>query len=78
MPNVPFQRHEKLIFKLQRVPIIISEEEKNALEDDVTTLLTGTGLEPLYGQALRGTLECRAQQILELLGQAGSSKESEK
>ncbi len=63
---------KKLLFKLSRVPGIIAGAEKNALEDIVTVMLIARGLQPLQGQAPRGSLERRAQELLEQLGKAGS------
>ena len=68
---------KKLYFKLQRVPGLVTEEQKNEIEDICSLALVKAGFEPLHGMAPRGSLERKAQEILERLGKAGSSKEAD-
>ncbi|CAK0874673.1 unnamed protein product, partial [Prorocentrum cordatum] len=61
----------KLFFKLLRAPGL-TEADKNVLEDIVDKLLTTNGAVRKLGRAPRGSLERRAQQLLDLISQGKS------
>ena len=62
----------KLFIKLQRVPPKLAEVDKNLVEDAIIATLSAMGGERLVGQAPRGALERRAQELLSLLGESST------
>ena len=60
----------KLFIKRQRAPNKFNEDEKNLVEDAIMVTLAKMGGERLVGQAPRGALERRAQELLNLLGES--------